>query len=394
MMKMITKHRQTILPRLFHSQVGFSLVELMVATVIIVVTLAGVTAGLQNFNRHNGTSLRENEKNTVVKATFQLLKRDLNMAGFGLALQTRLAEDDQYETAIESDFTSDYDFNNDSDSLDDITEANLDYDLNNDGDKTDPMYRDRLYLANGWSILEDVTDNNSADGNIVESPTDYYYLVASQKEKGGYFAKLTAPVTAGALSVTVDNLNINMGEEVTIATDFKSDAAIIICGASSTGTFSLEGLSTGNITGSTIHFQGAEALAGSYVTTGSAMDTEVVPAIVWYVEQKSAATPADTVPWLYRNDDKVMPGVIGFQVSYGYDADNDGLDWFQTVPPTGVSTAGGNSVDSLAVNINANLPALVRDLKAVRLVITIKEHGTGSSIPSMQTYEKTILLKN
>jgi len=391
-MKMFIKHQQVIRPRLFCTQAGFSLVELMVATVIIVVTLAGVTAGLQNFSRHSSLSFRENEMNAVIKATFQLLQRDLNMAGFGLSLQTRLAEDDQYETAIESDFTSDYDFNGDSDSLDDITEATLDYDLNNDGDKTDPMYRDRLYLANGWSILEDITHNNAADGDIVVTPTtDYYYLVANKKENGGYFAKLTTAVSAGDSSVTVDNLNINVGEEVTVAADFKSDAAVIMCGESSTGTFSLEGRPIGSFTSpaGTIDFEGAEVLTGSYVVSGTAMDTEVVPAILWQVKKNLGEDY-----WLYRNHDKVMPGVIGFQVSYGYDANNDGLDWFQTVPPTGVSTTGATSVDSLSVTTNSNLPELVRSLKAVRVVITVKEQGTASGVSSMQTYEKTIVLKN
>jgi len=390
-MKMFIEHRKKILPQLFLAQAGFSLVELMVATVIVIVTLVGVTASLQGFNRHSSTSFRESERNAVVKATFQLLQRDLNMAGFGLALETRLAEDDQYETAIESDFTSNYDFNGDGDSLDDVTEANLDYDLNNDGDKTDPMYRDRLYLANGWSILEDITDNNATDGNIVETPTDYYYLVANKKENGGYFAKLTAPKNSGALTMTVDSLNINAGEEVTVEDDFKADAAVIICGESSTGTFSLEGLPIGSFSapGATIDFQDAEALAGSYVVSGTVMDTEVVPAILWQVKKN----PGEDY-WLYRNHDKVMPGVIGFQVSYGYDADNDGLQWFQTVPPSGVSTLGATMIDALAVNINANLPTLVRNLKAVRLVLTIKEQGNGSGVSSMRTYEKTILLKN
>lgn len=393
MMKKTNNYRQTVLPQFATNQAGFSLVELMVATVIVMVTLAGVTAGFNSFTNHSSTSLQDNEKNAVVKATFQLLKRDLNMAGFGLALQTRMAEDDQFETAIESNFTSNYDFNADGDSVDNITEADVAYDLNNDGDQTDPMYRDRLYLANGWTVLEDITDNHAYDGNIVETPTDYYYLAANKKENGGYFARLTAPEIAGALTLTVDNLNINSGDEyptglpVANIADFKSDAAVIICGQNAAGTYSLEGLPVGSITGTTIDFLAAENLANSYVVNGAAMDTEVVPAITWYVEQKGG----DTVHWLYRNQDKVMPGVIGFQVSYGYDDENDGLQWFQTVPPTGVSTTGGTSVDTFAVGTNTNLPVLVRDLKAVRLVLTLRNISTVSS---MQTYEKTIILKN
>lgn len=389
-MKKSNNYRQAVLPRLFLNQSGFSLVELMVATVIVMVTLAGVTASFNNFTGHNSTSIKDNEKNAVVKATFQLLQRDLNMAGFGLALQTRIAEDDQFETAIESDFTSTYDFNGDGDSLDNITEADVAYDLNLDGDQLDPMYRDRLYLANGWTILEDITDNHAYDGNIVETPNDYYYLAANKKENGGYFATLTAPASAGTLMLTVNNLNINTGDEyptglpVANVDDFKADAALIICGQNTAGNFSLEGLPLGSIAGSTLDFLGAEVLANSYVINGTVMDTEAVPAIIWYVEKKAG----DTIHWLYRNQDKVMPGVIGFQVSYGYDNDNDGLQWFQTVPPTGPA---GTFVDSFDINTNANLPAIVRALKAVRLVLTLRNISTVSS---MQTYEKTIILKN
>jgi len=389
-MKKTNDYRQTVRPRLLSNPSGFSLVELMVATVIVMVTLAGVTASFNNFTGHSSTSLQDSEKNAIVKATFQLLKRDLNMAGFGLALQTRMAEDDQFETAIESDFTSTYDSNTDGDSLDNITEADVTYDLNNDGDQLDPVYRDRLYLANGWTILEDITDNHAYDGNIVETPTDYYYLAANKKENGGYFARLTAPEIAGALTLTVDNLNINTGDEYPTGlpagnvVDFKADAAVIICGQNAAATFSLEGLPVGSIAGTTIDFLGAENLANSYVVNGADMDTEVVPAITWYVEQKAG----DAFHWLYRNQDKVMPGVIGFQVSYGYDNDNDGLQWFQTVPPTGPA---GTFVDSLDINTNTNLPAITRALKAVRLVLTLRNISTVSS---MQTYEKTIILKN
>lgn len=380
--------------RLDIRQDGFSLVELLIAFGIVVITLAGVTASFRTFTKHSSTSLRENEKSSAIESAFQLLKRDLNMAGFGLASENRIAEDDQFETAIESDLSANYDCNNDGDSDDPITEICYSYDLDGDGTLSTAgslMYRDRLYIADGWSILEDITDNGAYDGNIVvTSTTDYYYKVATKKEEGGYFAQLTADLSAGETSLSVDNVNINFLEEATVRDDFKSDTALILCGQDSSGNYSLEGViigAAGSVSGSTISFAVGENNINNFDITGplpSSIATKVVPAVVWYVEQKTG----DNVPWLYRNQDKVLPGVIGFQASFGYDAVADGLQWFSSVPP-----ALGSAIDT-KVAMNSNFTEIVGDLKATRLVLTLLRKNNGSSAVSMNTYEKTIILKN
>jgi hypothetical protein len=107
---------------------------------------------------------------------------------------------------------------------------------------------------------------------------------------------------------------------------------------------------------------------------------------MWHVTQD--LTIGDAIPWLYRNSDKVLPGVIGFQTSFGYDDAADGLEWYPGVPPA------SGTVDTLTVN-NANLTTILKDLKAVRVVLTIRKQSNDSSVvPSMRTYEKTILLRN
>ena len=377
-------------PRVFPNQDGFSLIELLIAFVIVIVTLAGVTASFRNFTKHSSTSFKENEKNAAVEATFQLLKRDLNMAGFGLVSESRLAEDNQFQTAIESDFTNSYDCNNDGDSTDPISEICYDYDLDGDGALSTAgslMYRDRLFIANGWSILEDITVNGASDGDIEEGPpTDFYYLVANKNETGGYFATLANNVNLGATSVSVVDVNINRTEEVNVADDFKNGEGIILYGQDTLGTYSLEGHPI-TFAGAALKLMAAETMANAYDIIGpSLVPTKVVPATTWYVEQKAGA--GDTIPWLYRNLDKVLPGVIGFQTSFGYDDNADGLEWHAAVPPT------AGTVDTLAVN-NTNMTTILKDLKAVRIVLTIrKQSNDRSAVMLMRTYEKTILLKN
>jgi len=215
--------------RLLHSRSGFTLMELMIAVIITTVTLLGVTGTFRTFTRHSSTTFQENERNASVKATLQLLKRDLNMAGFGLAAETRIAELDQFETAVENNFTNNYDFNGDGDSTDNITEISLNYDLNGDGTiaaagtTPDPvMYRDRLFIADGWTILEDITDNGASDGTIVEGPPiDYFYEVANKKEACkvdiketcGYDTSLSAAAALNDTSLQLTALNINTGFE-------------------------------------------------------------------------------------------------------------------------------------------------------------------------------------
>lgn len=361
---------------------GFSLVELLVGLVIVVVVLAGVGSSFNTFNRHGSQQILENEQTATVKATLQLLKRDLNMAGFGLCSENRLVDDNHYETAVENEFTADYDPNGDGDSDDNITEADVNYDLNDDGDTSDLMYRDRLYIANGWTILEDITDNGTYDGDIVESPVDYFYKVANKNEDGGYCAILTSNASVGANYILIDNVNINSGDEKTSGNDFKADGSSILFGPDTSGAYFLEGIRNSGIQGSTrVNFLSGESLNNAFVVGTSPARTQIVPAISWYVEQKTGTAHPDKVKWLYRGQDKVLRNVIGFQVSFGYDQDNDGLQWAQTIPP-GFSIDGETDT---AVQLNS--------LRAARVVITVVK-DTVNSIPVMKTYEKIVVLKN
>lgn len=377
---LLDKYQQRESGRLLFSETGFSLVELLVGLVIVVVVLAGVGSSFNTFNRHGSQQILENEQTATIKATLQLLKRDLNMAGFGLCKENRLAEDNQYETAVENEFTADY-FNGDGDADDNITEANVNYDLNNDGDTSDLMYRDRLYIANGWTILEDITTDGSYDGDIVQTPIDYFHKVASRTEDGGYFAELTSPASVGATSISVDNININSGDEFLSGNDFKSDGSTILYGHDASGSYSLEGLPNGAVSSTQIQFLSGESLSHAFVMGTPPEQTQVVPAISWYVEQKTGATPPDKVKWLYRDQDKVLRNVIGFQVSFGYDQDNDGLQWSQTIPP-------GFSIDG-----ETDITAQLRSLRAARVVLTVIKDSVNS-VPIMKTYEKVVILKN
>lgn len=414
--------------RPLNSRAGFSLIELLVAVAITVITLVGVSASFRSFTKHSGGVVRENETNASIKATLQLLKRDLNMAGFGLPAETRIAENDQFETALESDFTNNYDSNGDGDSGDTITEASLSYDLNGDGDQADDMYRDRLFIADGWTILEDITDNGATDGDIYEGDpnddnftgdtTDYFYEVANKKESdGGFTGALSADGVKDSPFIQVSPLNINSGFEFQAPApnnhkgeddflmDGVKDGAVILFGEdTATGVFSLEGHPIGSINGNTISFANGELLENSHTATkADPVDptiqrqvTKVVPAVTWTVQQKAG----DLAPWLYRNMDKVLPHVVGFQVSFGFDSDNKGLEWYATMPPTAgteISVAVNGEVDGIAINNTneGNYLRIIHALRAVRVVITAVTQGSSDgSLPTLRTYEEVVVLKN
>jgi type II secretory pathway component PulJ len=372
---------------LLKEQRGFTIVELVITMLVSVAVLAGVTSSFRNFSRHSRDSFQKNEKNAAIKATLKLLQRDLNMAGFGLPFETRLAEDNLFRQTIESDFEANYHCNADSDSDDPITETCAQHDLNGDGDTSDTMYQDRLYIANGWTILKDITINGDTDGDIATSPQDYFYLVSNKKEKtNGYFTSLIAPVSPSASSIRVDKTNINITHEKNVSTDFKQhkDGGFILFGNDGSGVpvNNLEGHFIGTITGTTLNCSGTDTLAHTYVTA----DSIVVPAITWYLEKKTGVTPPDTVYWLYRNTDKVLPNVIGFQVSFGYDITNNGLEWFPTVPPATGSVIDGETPDPVTS---------LKALRAAKIILTLVESSNNDSGKSaMKTYEKVVLLKN
>ena len=363
---------------------GFSLIELMVVLVIVTATLAGVVGGFRSFLSGNKDTMRSNEQLSDLKMTLQLLKRDLNMAGFGLATETRLAKDIHWSSVKESDISQDFDCDGDASTDSNVTENCLGYDLNNDGDTTDQVYRERLFIADGWEILRDITNNGEIDGDVVENPTDYFFKVADNKNKNdGYAAKLATDYASSSTAVQLVDLNLNPGEEYTTSTieqrDFKYGKSLVLYGKNSAGQQHIQGLRTGSVDVSVkkINFLSGDALQNQFLASGS----KVVPAIAWHVKDVVGEGP-----WLYRNRDRVLAGVVSFQATFGYDKKHDGIQWYETLPPPVGSPVDGN--DSFSEKLKA--------LKAVRVVLVIKSSSPGMNVAAtnLKTYEKIVVLKN
>ena len=362
---------------------GFSLIELMVILIIIAGVLAGITSGFRLFTEHSSTLTEKNKENAAVKAAIKLLQRDLNMAGFGLPTETRIAASDDYVLARESDFNLSYDCNNDGASNGNITEQCIGYDVDSDGYiSTNPIYRERLFIADGWTILEDVTDNQDIDGEIVENPVNYFYKISNKKDtSNGYKTKLSASYPANSIAIALQTLNINSGDEYNASSnDFSEDGALILYGHDTTSTnYWIEGhlISSINTSSNTINFQLNDGLLNTYDEN----DSIVVPAITWYVSDK------DNTLWLYRNEDKVLPNVIGFQIDFGFDIDHDGLQWYPTLPPANNSVIDNMNFLTTDGDI---FNSILKSLKAVRIAIVMKDQSDNL----LHVYKKIVVLKN
>ena len=275
------------------SKKGFSLVELMVTFVIVSVVIAGVVGGYYSFIDISRETIKQTSVDANVKMALKLIQRDLNMAGYGLPPnRTRVASNDG------------------SGMLDEPTDG---VDYNCDGDTLDLINIDRIFIADGWQILTDVTDNGEEDGNIMTSPTDYFSIIANVRENGGYFTSLTVPVTAGDSDLTVASVNINSGDEYQAPdNDFTNNTAVNIYGPDGGGTIHLEGRRITTITspGGIITLKTGETFVNGFTTA----DSVVVPGIAWYVEIKAG----DNVPWLYRNENKIISYLVDLQFEYGY----------------------------------------------------------------------------
>ncbi len=336
---------------------GFTLVEMLVSLVIFAVVLAGTMGGYVGFQQGMRMAVEQQKLDSDIKLALKLLQRDLNMGGFGLPRITRVASHENGVT---------------------LTEADVGFDYDNDGaiSATDLIVSDRMFVADGWEILRDITDNGEIDGDIVTSPTDYYSMIGAQREDGGYAATLTAATaSAGAGAVTVDSLNLNTGEEKTVGVDFKANRAMIIAGEDSGSAFHVEGARIVSVSGTTINLVSIEALQDTYTQATS----EVVAAIAWYVDMKTD----DAVPWLYRNNDKVAPNILDFQIEYGFDISRDGLEWAATVP--GSATVDGES----------DARAKATGLKSVRITLTaMQQDPDGNDAGILKQFSEIVNLKN
>ncbi len=335
---------------------GFTLVEMLVSLVIFAVVLAGTMGGYVGFQQGMQMAVDQQKLDSDIKLTLKLLQRDLNMAGFGLPRITRVASDDQGVT---------------------LTEAAVGFDYNTDGDTADNIVSDRIIVADGWEILRDITDNGEIDGDIVTSPTDYYSKIGAKREDGGYAATLTATANAGATAVAVNATNLNIGEQYNTAdADIQANRATIIAGDDISLAFHVEGARIGSVTGTTsIGLVTGESLQDTYTQTTS----EVVAAIAWYVDMKTG----DAVPWLYRNNDKVAPNILDFQIEYGFDISRDGLEWADTVP-------GGATVDG-----ESDARAKATGLKSVRITLTaLQQDPDGNDLGILKQFTEIVNLKN
>jgi len=161
-------------------------------------------------------------------------------------------------------------------------------------------------------------------------------------------------------SVDVSTTNVNFDTESCLGwysgithnlMDIRDNHAIIIGGPVTGGGFSVEGhrisaidnapaaskkcssKTTGHVPApsATVSFLSGETLGANYVAGDAA--TIAVPAVAWYIKQNSN----DDIFWLYRNESKVLPNVVDFQISFGLDPDWDGAEWSATVAPTTAS---------------------------------------------------------
>jgi prepilin-type N-terminal cleavage/methylation domain-containing protein len=331
---------------------GFSLIELMVAVSAFAFVIAASFSTYVYFINSSTRESASTSQNADVETSLKLLENDLRMAGFGLPKETRIASHHACPVTNEN-----------------FCKTNT----------------DRIFVADGWEILRDFTDNQADDGQILVTPTNYYSKISDAKYNDTYHANLASSASSGASSITVDKLNIDSADEYNTADDdIKANKALII----SDGTH-VEGHRIYQIpSGTTINFISSETLIETY----DASNSFVVPAIAWYVRQDPDGKKypdGSKVYWLYRNQNRVIPYVDDLQISYGYDAEpNDptkggiqSADWADVIPPP-TNPDGASSFD-------------FGYLKAVRITLKMKFMDKKDPTKTIITdFSKTVDLKN
>lgn len=330
---------------------GFSLLELLIVMLISSVLMgAAVSVFVVFVNTSSEQSIQDNI-NSEVSLVSKFIEKELMLAGYGLPQTTRVASDN---------------------------DCNI-------GDETFCVNgTDRLFIADGTQLIKDITDNNEDDGQIALSEMTN---IANAKNSaiGGYCTHLTSDASVGETSLSLQNLNINLGEELAsnpVTDDFISNNALIIGDNSQ-----VEGHRI-TVVGPTVTLMSLDPI----VTTSGYLSTAtpppvIVPAVAWYVRNDpdgrnySDGTP---IRWLYRNNHKVMPHIDNFQVQYGYDEKNDGIQWADTVPPPVIASPNGIPDDVT--------PFLFSYLKIIRITMTVK--SVYKTKVKTTNYVKEILLKN
>jgi len=327
----------------FTQEKGFTLTELLLVIVISAITMAATFSMYQSFMNGVSRESAVDDINSNVKSVFKIIEKDIMMAGYGMPQGTRVASHNTCSAGDES-FCKDK--------------------------------GDRLFLADGWEILKDVTDNSEDDGKIIPM---YMTFLANKKDSsaGGYSANLTGDVSSSDTTAGIASLDLNAGEETSADRDFSASGALII-GDNARA----EGHRINTVSDppdpATVTLLVKDPFSDSYLSAASS----VVPAIAWYVRSDPPPnkTYSDGTPvyWLYKNEDKVMPYVDDFQVQYGYDANNNGLEWDDVVPPV--------------VNPDGVVAFSFSHLKVLRVTMTIKSVVDG--ITKTTPYQTIIGMRN
>jgi len=330
---------------------GFSLLELLI---VLLVSSVLMGAAVTLFVTFVNTSAEQSIQDTIsseVSLVSKILEKELMLAGYGLPLSTRVASDNNCNVSDET------------------------FCVNG---------TDRLFIADGTQLLKDITDNNEDDGKIGDTEMTN---IANAKNSavGGYCTYLLADAVTGATSLSLQNLNVNLGQERAAnptTNDFIENNALILGDNSQ-----VEGHRIAAI-GAAVSLMPLDSIVATLGYLSAAVPSPVVvPASAWYVrnDPDGRKYPDGTVVrWLYKNNYKVLPNVDNFQVQYGYDANNDGIQWADTVPPPVIASPNGIPDDVT--------PFIFSYLKIIRITMTIKI--VYKTKVKTTLYTKEILLKN
>ncbi len=273
---------------LMNQNKGFTLIELMVAMAIFSIIMGFAVTAFTDFAKKTPKIKKFSRVNSDSKIALLLMEKDIKSAGFGMPSLLRIAIDD---TCAGPDTFC-------------ITNS------------------DRIFIADGWEIIKDFTDNGEVDGAI---STANYVNIANTKASaaGGYFAQLTANVASGNTALPVNTIDIDsVDTPTTTDDDFKANRALIIYDNNPNPDI-LEGHRIDSIP---INLLTNDGLNNNVL----AATAQIVPAIVYYIAEVGG------VNWLFRNNNKVLQGVSSLQFKYGYDNDAsdyvENAEWIDTIP--------------------------------------------------------------
>jgi len=333
----------------FHSlqQRAFTLIELLVSLAIVSAVMAGTYSGFRGFSEATRAATNEVAVLEDVSVAVHLLRRDLEASGWGLPRTTRVVGGANDGVQIsESTFGSDTDGDGNVDN-------NSGVDINGDGDIDDTISTDRLFVSDGLKIITDSAPSLAYKGYYPDEAISQGSLleIADAMADGGQKATLTAQTSS---SVSVSTTNVNFDTESCEGwfsgisynlVDIRVNHAIIF-GGKVAGGFEVEGhrvrligsaqdapkhctSTTGGHTvapGTSVAFFSGDTVEATYVHDSASI---AVPAVVWEIRLAN-----DGIYWLYRNQHKVLPNVVDFQLAFGLDPEWDGLEWSASVMPS------------------------------------------------------------